>query len=76
MNVDTNTQLAIKYGISAMPTFIMFKDGERAKSLVGANTEGIRRMVLEFLNEADQSNETTEKNSPPSVEEEEVEVVA
>ena len=72
--MDNNSDLAIKYGISAMPTFIMFKNGEQAKSLVGANVGGIRELVFTFLKETSQSTDIPKDDSP--VEDEEVEVVA
>jgi thioredoxin 1 len=36
LNVDQNREIAIKYGISSIPTLLLFKDGEIAKKLVGA----------------------------------------
>jgi len=35
MNVDENPQTAQKYGIMSIPTLILFKNGEVAKTLVG-----------------------------------------
>ncbi len=34
--VDDNRQVASKYGIRSIPTFIIFKGGENVKQLVGA----------------------------------------
>ena len=36
LNVDESRDTAIKYGISSIPTLLLFKDGEVAKKLVGA----------------------------------------
>jgi len=36
VNVDECRDTAIKYGISSIPTLLLFKDGEVAKKLVGA----------------------------------------
>ncbi|MCD4670039.1 MAG: thioredoxin [Actinomycetia bacterium] len=36
VNVDENRDTAIKYGISSIPTLLLFKDGEVAKKLIGA----------------------------------------
>ena len=36
LNVDENRETAIKYGISSIPTLLLFKDGEVAKKLIGA----------------------------------------
>lgn len=35
VNVDEEKELAIKYGISSIPTLIIFKDGKIAKTLIG-----------------------------------------
>lgn len=36
VNVDDEGELARKYGILSIPTFMLFKDGEQAKMTVGA----------------------------------------
>lgn len=35
VNVDNNQQLAMTYGVSSIPTLIVFKDGQVARSLIG-----------------------------------------
>lgn len=35
LNVDESPQNASKYGVSAIPTMLIFKDGEPAHSIVG-----------------------------------------
>lgn len=35
-DVDVNQKLAMKYGVSSIPTFILFKDGMAIKTIVGA----------------------------------------
>ncbi|RKP27554.1 thioredoxin-like protein [Syncephalis pseudoplumigaleata] len=37
LDVDKVEEIAQRYGIRAMPTFIFFKDGEKAKEVVGAD---------------------------------------
>jgi thioredoxin 1 len=36
VDVDANTELTQKYRVSALPTFMIFKDGERKEQVVGA----------------------------------------
>jgi thioredoxin 1 len=36
LNVDENQEIAEKYGVMSIPTFIAFKDGQQADSFVGA----------------------------------------
>lgn len=36
LNVDENSNIAQKYGIMSIPTFLLFKDGEVEKQIVGA----------------------------------------
>jgi len=35
VDIDNNQQIAVKYGISAIPTVVIFKGGEIAKKFVG-----------------------------------------
>lgn len=35
MNTDTSRDTAVKYGISSIPTVILFKNGEMVKKIVG-----------------------------------------
>ena len=36
LNVDDNRDIAIRYGISSIPTLLLFKNGEVVKKLIGA----------------------------------------
>lgn len=36
LNVDESQQLAVQYGVSSIPTFILFKSGEAADRMLGA----------------------------------------
>ncbi len=50
LNVDENRDTAIKFGISSIPTLILFKDGKVAKKLVGAmSKDKILNEVSAFL---------------------------
>jgi thioredoxin 1 len=39
LNVDDNPQTASKYGVSGIPTIIVFRDGKVEKQLVGVRQE-------------------------------------
>ena len=39
MNVDDNNDNPGKYGVMSIPTFIIFKNGQAAKSFVGARSK-------------------------------------
>ena len=36
VNVDNDAEIAIKYGVSSIPTLLIFKDGELVNKAVGA----------------------------------------
>lgn len=46
LNVDESRDTAIKYGISSIPTLLLFKDGEVVKKLIGAM--GKERLLSEI----------------------------
>lgn len=48
-DVDALPDLAQELGIRAMPTFIIFKDGEKAGDVVGANPAGIKAAITKQL---------------------------
>lgn len=39
MNVDDNTEIPQQFGVMCIPTFIMFKDGQAVKTMVGAKSK-------------------------------------
>jgi thioredoxin 1 len=39
LDTDANREVAIKYGISAIPTVLLFKDGQVAQKFVGLRAE-------------------------------------
>jgi thioredoxin 1 len=47
LDTDANREVAAKYGISAIPTVILFKNGEVAKKLVGLRPEKDFREALD-----------------------------
>lgn len=48
INVDENPATAAKYGVSSIPRFIMFRNGEEARSVLGACP---KKQLLEPLRE-------------------------
>jgi thioredoxin 1 len=49
MDMDSNRDVAIKYGISNIPTVILFKDGEVATKLVGLRKEAEFKEAIDTL---------------------------
>ena len=47
VNVDDNQGIAVKYEILSIPTMILFKDGEIAKKLIGAQPKARIEAELE-----------------------------
>jgi thioredoxin 1 len=47
VDTDTNRDTAFKYNISAIPTVILFKDGEVAKKFVGLTSKDALTQALE-----------------------------
>ncbi|XP_035702544.1 thioredoxin-2 isoform X2 [Folsomia candida] len=49
INVDENDELAMSYGVSSMPKFIIFKDGVKLDELNGANPEKLHQLILQHI---------------------------
>ena len=49
LNTDTNRDVSIKYGISAIPTIILFQDGEVRKKFVGLTSKDQFQEVLDEI---------------------------
>ena len=50
VNIDEAGELASKYGVSSIPTFLFFKDGELKDTIIGARvTQDSLREQLEAL---------------------------
>lgn len=47
LNVDDNQDLAAKYNVSSIPTFILFKDGEVADRMLGAMPKSAFEQFIE-----------------------------
>lgn len=51
LDVDEVPDVAGDLGVTAMPTFIVFKGGERVGEVVGANLPSVKAVVVEHLDE-------------------------
>ena len=50
MNVDENTQTPTRYGIRAIPTILLFKDGELKDTIAGAaGKANIEKSMLKLM---------------------------
>lgn len=48
VDVDESNDTAGKYGITSMPTFIFFKDGENVKTVIGPTEHELRAVIKEL----------------------------
>ncbi|MFJ3694147.1 thioredoxin [Streptomyces sp. NPDC090052] len=46
LDVDSNPEVMVRYGVMSMPTLMVFRDGEPVKSMVGARPK--RRLLQEL----------------------------
>lgn len=49
INVDENQEVASKYGVMSIPTFIFFKDGKEADRKVGLQSKEAMKETIEAL---------------------------
>ena len=45
VNVDENSKIPNQYGIRSIPTVILFKNGQVAEQVIGANAAEIKKIV-------------------------------
>ncbi|KAJ5550401.1 Thioredoxin [Penicillium sp. DV-2018c] len=57
INVDHQQELAQAYGVTAMPTFIVFKSGRVNQTVKGANAAQLNQVVQKLASEASQSDD-------------------
>ncbi|KAM0558113.1 hypothetical protein ACHAPJ_005280 [Fusarium lateritium] len=50
VNVDEAEDVSQEYGIRAMPTFLLFKNGEKADEVVGADPSKLESLVNQYKN--------------------------
>ena len=50
INIDENNELAQKYNVKSIPTFIIFKDGKVADTFIGAvSKEELEKRIKKFF---------------------------
>ena len=49
IDTDNNREVSLKFGISAIPTIILFKDGQPVKKLVGLQSKKDIKAAVESL---------------------------
>ena len=47
LNVDENQDIAVKFQVSSIPTFILFRDGEAADRMLGAMPKSAFQQFIE-----------------------------
>jgi thioredoxin 1 len=52
VNIDTNQELAARYGISSIPTVLIFKGGQIAAQHVGVTPESVLRDEMRRLKQS------------------------
>lgn len=51
VNVDEQREVAGQYGVTAMPTFMLFKDGKKVEEIRGADVRGLKALVERIAGE-------------------------
>jgi len=46
VNIDEQQDLAMRYGVQSIPTIVLFKDGEPAAAVIGAQPKGAIERAL------------------------------
>ncbi|KAK4233669.1 thioredoxin-like protein [Achaetomium macrosporum] len=62
-DVDAVPDLAQELGIRAMPTFIVFKDGEKVDEFLGANPPALLNLLKKYNPEETETTENSENKS-------------
>ncbi|PYI03718.1 putative thioredoxin [Aspergillus sclerotiicarbonarius CBS 121057] len=58
INVDNNQDISRQYGITAMPTFVLFERGRRTSTVRGANPKELNELVRKLATEAKKAPES------------------
>jgi len=61
VDVDEQRDIASKYGITAMPTFILLKNGEPFQTVRGANPPAIQNLVKQAVADVEETSANATK---------------
>jgi thioredoxin 1 len=70
VNVDEQREIAAQYGIQAMPTFLVFKDGKKIEEIKGANPPALKKVVEKIASEVKAATEKVGEKSGEKAQEE------
>ena len=51
VDIDSEGSIAARYGITGIPTVILFKDGLEVKRIIGAQQKGVYQAALDAIND-------------------------
>ncbi|PNY27292.1 Thioredoxin-like protein 1 [Tolypocladium capitatum] len=60
INSDTNLDLAEEYSITALPTFLLFRDGKVTQKVQGANLNELKEVVQKLASEVESLGESSD----------------
>ncbi|EEP77611.1 conserved hypothetical protein [Uncinocarpus reesii 1704] len=63
VNVDQQQEISGAFSVTAMPTFLIFKDGDLVKTIKGANAQGLTSAVAEFATASEGGNAAADSES-------------
>jgi thioredoxin 1 len=66
VNVDEQREIAAQYGVTAMPTFMVFKDGKKVNEVKGADVRGLKMVVESVVGEVRKSGATGNGTAAPA----------
>lgn len=64
VNVDDNEQLAVRFGITSIPTLLLFRNGELVRRLTGLQQEGVLREALQAARGSNDATNVFAKAGP------------
>jgi thioredoxin 1 len=68
VNVDEQREIAAQYGITAMPTFLVFKEGKKVEEVKGADVRALKSAVEAASKGAREAEVKSEKVEAPQKE--------